>query len=126
VVIALQSKGIVKRLLCNPVLVYIGTISYTIYLIHLSVLYVLWPLHLNRYVSAASALAITLVYASITWFAFEKRLIFGARGKQQAQVPTHGTTHASTHAPAHTATHAPAGGGVARAGTAPQAPQSRA
>jgi peptidoglycan/LPS O-acetylase OafA/YrhL len=77
VVIALESQGIVKRLLCNPVLVYIGTISYTIYLIHLSVLYTLWPLHMSRYASAAAALAITLAYASVTWFAFERRLIHG-------------------------------------------------
>jgi len=63
--------------LCNPVLVYIGTISYTIYLIHLSVLYTLWPLHMNRFVTAALALAITLAYASLTWFAFERRLIHG-------------------------------------------------
>jgi peptidoglycan/LPS O-acetylase OafA/YrhL len=77
VVIALQSKGIVKRLLCNPVLVYIGTISYTVYLIHLSILYALWPLDMNRYVTAALALAITLAYASLTWFAFERRLIHG-------------------------------------------------
>jgi peptidoglycan/LPS O-acetylase OafA/YrhL len=120
VVIALQSKGIVKRLLCNPVLVYIGTISYTIYLIHLSVLYVLWALHLNRYVSAALALAITLVYASVTWFAFEKRLIFGSRGK------THMPANTQTHPQTHVQAHAPAGGGVARTGAARQAQQSRA
>ena len=57
--------------------VYIGTISYTIYLIHLSVLYALWPLHMNRFVTAALALAITLAYASLTWFGFERRLIHG-------------------------------------------------
>jgi hypothetical protein len=74
---------------------------------------VLWPLHLNRYVTAALALAITLVYSSITWFAFEKRLIFGARGKAHSQM------QAQTHA------HAP-GGGVAGARAARQAPQSRA
>jgi peptidoglycan/LPS O-acetylase OafA/YrhL len=77
VVIALQSKGIVKRVLCNPVLVYIGTISYTIYLIHLTILYALWPLHFDRYVTAALALAITLAYASVSWFGFERRLIHG-------------------------------------------------
>ncbi|MDE1184315.1 acyltransferase [Paraburkholderia sp.] len=104
VVIALQSKGIVKRLLCNPVLVYIGTISYTIYLIHLSVLYTLWPLHMNRYVTAALALAITLAYASATWFGFERRLIHGA-GKRAAQPvrvtsPAH-ATHATHPLPAH-------------------------
>ncbi|WP_025599465.1 acyltransferase family protein [Burkholderia sp. WSM2230] len=104
VVIALQSRGIVKRLLCNPVLVYIGTISYTIYLIHLSVLYALWPLNMSRYVTAALALAITLAYASLTWFAFEKRLIFGSRGNSR-------TT---------------AGAAASVPGAAPQAPQSRA
>jgi peptidoglycan/LPS O-acetylase OafA/YrhL len=77
VVIALQSKGIVKRVLCNPVLVYIGTISYTIYLIHLTILYALWPLHYGRYATAALALALTLIYASVSWFGFERRLIQG-------------------------------------------------
>ncbi|SDQ56061.1 Peptidoglycan/LPS O-acetylase OafA/YrhL, contains acyltransferase and SGNH-hydrolase domains [Paraburkholderia fungorum] len=109
VVIALQSKGIVKRLLCNPVLVYIGTISYTIYLIHLSVLYMLWPLHMNRYATAALALAITLLYATITWFAFEKRLIFGSAQKK-AQARMHGAASES----------------VATASVARQTPQSRA
>jgi peptidoglycan/LPS O-acetylase OafA/YrhL len=104
VVIALQSRGIVKRLLCNPVLVYIGTISYTIYLIHLSVLYALWPLNMSRYVTAALALAITLAYASVTWFAFEKRLIFGSRGSS----------------------HATAGAGASVPRAAPQAPHGRA
>jgi peptidoglycan/LPS O-acetylase OafA/YrhL len=83
-IIALQSKGLVKRVLSNPVLVYIGTISYTIYLIHLTVLYAVWPLGLSRYVSAALALAVTLAYASITWFVFERRLIHGA-GKHRVQ-----------------------------------------
>ena len=83
VVIALQSKGIVKRLLSNPVLVYIGTISYTIYLVHLSILYALWPLHLNRYLYATVALTLTLAYASFTWFAFERRLIHGAASDER-------------------------------------------
>ncbi|WP_133648817.1 acyltransferase family protein [Paraburkholderia flava] len=89
VVIALQSKGIVKRVLCNPVLVYIGTISYTIYLIHLTVLYTLWPLHYSRIVTAALALAITLVYASISWFGFERRLIHGPRRASSAHSMMH-------------------------------------
>jgi peptidoglycan/LPS O-acetylase OafA/YrhL len=85
-IIALQSKGIVRRVLSNPVLVYVGTISYAIYLIHLSVLYAVWPLGLNRYLSAALALVITLAYASITWFAFERRLIHGpARPRAHTQ-----------------------------------------
>jgi peptidoglycan/LPS O-acetylase OafA/YrhL len=96
VVIALQSKGIVKRVLCNPVLVYIGTISYTIYLIHLTVLYALWPLHYNRYVTAVLALAITLVYASASWFGFERRLIHGSATRgQQPDAALHATREAS-------------------------------
>ncbi|MEK6346328.1 MAG: acyltransferase [Burkholderia sp.] len=78
VVIALRGRGIVQRVLTNPVLVYVGTISYTIYLVHLSVLYALWPWHLGRYSTAVVALAITLAYASITWFGFERRLTRGA------------------------------------------------
>jgi peptidoglycan/LPS O-acetylase OafA/YrhL len=84
-VMALQSKGIVKRVLSNSVLVYIGTISYTVYLIHLSVLYALWPLHYNRYATAAAALAITLAYASATWYAFERRLIRGGAHRAPAR-----------------------------------------
>jgi peptidoglycan/LPS O-acetylase OafA/YrhL len=82
VVIALQSKGIVRRVLSNPVLVYVGTISYTIYLIHLTILYAIWPLHYSRYTSAALALALTLAYASATWFLFERRLTRGPRARQ--------------------------------------------
>ncbi|WP_321919091.1 acyltransferase family protein [Paraburkholderia tropica] len=84
VVVALQSKGIVKRLLCNPVLVYVGTISYTIYLIHLTILYAVWEHHYSRPVSAAIALAITLAYASASWFLFEKRL---TRGPSRRSTP---------------------------------------
>ncbi|WP_186089755.1 acyltransferase family protein [Burkholderia gladioli] len=77
VVIALRGRGLVQRVLTHPVLVYVGTISYTVYLVHLSVLYALWPWHLNRYLTAVLALAITLAYASFTWFAFERRLTRG-------------------------------------------------
>ena len=82
VIVALQSKGIVRRALSNPVLVYIGTISYTIYLIHLTILYAVWPLHYSRPASAAIALALTLVYASASWFLFERRLTRGPRARE--------------------------------------------
>ncbi|OLL31409.1 acyltransferase [Burkholderia sp. SRS-W-2-2016] len=116
VVIALQSRGLVKRLLCNRVLVYLGTISYTIYLIHLSVLYAVWPLHLNRYLSAAVALAVTLVYASITWFGFEKQLIRGGRG-----TPANARANSNATANATSNINATVNANVAR-----PAPQSRA
>ncbi|PLZ04266.1 acyltransferase [Burkholderia sp. WAC0059] len=94
VVYALLSKGIVRRVLSHPVLVYLGTISYTIYLIHLTVLYAVWPLHQNRYVSAALALAITIAYASASWWLFEKRLTRGP-GVRRAQ-PQAGVAPASS------------------------------
>jgi len=38
---------------------------------------------MSRYVTAALALAITLTYASVTWFAFERRLIHGSASRAQ-------------------------------------------
>lgn len=84
VVIALQAKGIVRRVLSHRVLVYLGTISYTIYLIHLTILYAVWRLGYSRPASAAVALALTLVYASASWFLFEKRLTRGPRTRDHA------------------------------------------
>jgi peptidoglycan/LPS O-acetylase OafA/YrhL len=95
VVIALQAKGLVLRILSHPVLVYIGTISYTIYLIHLTFLYAVWPLGHGRYASAAIALALTLAYASASWFLFEKRLTRGPRTKPTAAHDALATARAS-------------------------------
>ncbi|MGA7817200.1 acyltransferase family protein [Caballeronia sp.] len=79
VIVAIESRGIVKKVLCHPVLVYVGTISYTVYLIHLSILYVLWNLNVNRMTAAIAGLAITIIYASASWFLLEKRLTRGRR-----------------------------------------------
>lgn len=95
VVMALQSRGLLRRVLSNPVLVYLGTISYTIYLIHLTILYAVWPLVHSRAESAAIALALTLAYASASWFLFEKRLTRGLRARQATHttaVPVTGAT----------------------------------
>ncbi len=81
VAIALASQGWVRRVLSHPVLVYIGTISYTIYLIHLTILYAVWPLGYGRWTSAALALGVTLAYASASWFLFERRLTRGPRSR---------------------------------------------
>jgi peptidoglycan/LPS O-acetylase OafA/YrhL len=87
VVITLQSKGIVRRVLSHPVLVYIGTISYTIYLIHLTILYAVWPFIHNRMESAAIALTLTLIYASASWFLLEKRLTRSPHAKRPTRTP---------------------------------------
>jgi peptidoglycan/LPS O-acetylase OafA/YrhL len=84
VILAIESRGILKAVLCHPMLVYIGTISYTIYLIHMSALYVVRSLHLNRLIATAAALAITLAFASASWFLLEKRL---TRGRIAVQLP---------------------------------------
>jgi peptidoglycan/LPS O-acetylase OafA/YrhL len=91
VVIALRGRGLVQRVLTQPALVYLGAVSYTVYLIHLSVLYVVWTLPLNRYLSAALALGITLGYASLSWHAFERRL---TRGAPPASLPDAAGTRA--------------------------------
>jgi peptidoglycan/LPS O-acetylase OafA/YrhL len=77
IVLALRQRGVVARLLSNPLLVYLGTISYTIYLVHVSFIGLAWHMELGRYLSAIAALATTLVYASLSWFLIEKRLVRG-------------------------------------------------
>jgi peptidoglycan/LPS O-acetylase OafA/YrhL len=84
VVIALRGRGLAQRVLSQPALVYLGTVSYTVYLIHLSVLYVVWTLPLSRLSSAALAFALTLAYASLSWYGFERRL---TRGPATAALP---------------------------------------
>ncbi|SMG02233.1 O-antigen acetylase [Burkholderia singularis] len=78
VVIALRGRGMVQRVLTHPVLVYIGSVSYSIYLVHVSMLYALWPLHWNRYLTTLLALAATLTYATVSWYGFERRLVLNA------------------------------------------------
>ncbi len=77
IVLALRKRGIVVRVLSNRVLVYIGTISYTIYLVHMSFIGLAWRMGLGRYGSALAAGAMTLVYATLSWFLIEKRLVHG-------------------------------------------------
>lgn len=84
VIVTIDGRGWVGKILRNPVLVYVGTISYTIYLIHLSILYVLWDMHMSRIAAAGIALMATMVYASASWFLLEKRL---TRSRAPAVIP---------------------------------------
>ena len=65
-----------ERVACNRVLVYRGTISYPVYPIHPTVIYALCPLHFNE--DVAAALAITLGYATLTCYRFERFLILAS------------------------------------------------
>jgi peptidoglycan/LPS O-acetylase OafA/YrhL len=69
---------------------YVGRISYSMYLIHFLVLAKLRDgHHHNQYRVAAAALAITLVYASLSWFLMEKPLLTrDAHGKGPIKTPT--------------------------------------
>ncbi|HEV2215489.1 MAG TPA: acyltransferase [Terracidiphilus sp.] len=61
--------------LCWHPLRYIGRISYTMYLVHLGVLTHLESHIYGRFVRSAIALAITVAYASASWFLMERRLL---------------------------------------------------
>ena len=69
--------------LCIRPLRYIGQISYTMYLVHLGVL-TLMPDHLSKWAIAALALAVTIVYASLSWYLLESRLL-KATGSMQTK-----------------------------------------
>ncbi|GLU33481.1 acyltransferase [Trinickia caryophylli] len=86
IVLALRSRGIVTRVLSNPLLVYIGTISYTFYLVHVTFIGLMWRLDMGRYASALSALALTIVYATLSWFWIEKRLVRGGTRRSPLSV----------------------------------------
>lgn len=79
VILALRRRGIVTRVLSHPVLVYLGTISYTIYLVHVTFIGLMWKFNYGKYSSALGALALTLAFATASWFLLEKRLVRGER-----------------------------------------------
>lgn len=86
IVHALRTRGIVARVLAHPVLVYIGTISYTIYLVHVTFIGLMWRLDFGRYTSALAAFALTIAFASASWFLIEKRLVRGGAGRSPLSV----------------------------------------
>lgn len=79
VILALRSRGIVTRVLSHPVLVYLGTISYTVYLVHVTFIGLMWKFNYGKYSSALAALALTLAFATASWFLLEKRLVRGEK-----------------------------------------------
>ncbi|SMG55743.1 acyltransferase family protein [Paraburkholderia susongensis] len=84
VILAMQSQGIVQKVLRHPVLVYIGTISYSFYLIHTTALSVMLNLPMNRFLAIGFALALTLAYSSLSWVLLEKRMIMSGRARGKA------------------------------------------
>lgn len=76
VVIALSGQGFICRILRFPVLRYIGQISYSMYLIHQTMFMVaghVFPA--QRLPIFGLGLALTIGYATATWYGFERRLL---------------------------------------------------
>lgn len=74
--------GIGKRLLISWPLVWLGRISYSIYLIHLTALYLV-PNH-KPVISAIIAATGSLIYATTMWFLVEKPILSGGRTRTHA------------------------------------------
>ena len=68
-----RHAGILK----STPLVYLGRISYSMYLVHVGVLEVASGLHLARLETAAIALATIVGYSSLSWFLMEKPMLTG-------------------------------------------------
>jgi len=75
-VVAARSDGVVYRLLTAKGLVYLGTISYMMYLCHLLIIMELrhW-LQLPQPFNAALSLAVVILVSSLSWFAMERPLM---------------------------------------------------
>jgi len=83
VLLALNHRSIVHRLLSQPLIVFLGTISFGLYVFHLwgmslagrAIVY--WGIHFQSDVVSYAflfglALAVTVVIATLSWFAFEQ------------------------------------------------------
>lgn len=72
---ALRGRGMFCAVLRNPVLRYLGVISYSMYLIHVACIEVAKRWSGNRNIVAAIALAMTVVYATVSWFVMERPIL---------------------------------------------------
>jgi peptidoglycan/LPS O-acetylase OafA/YrhL len=88
--IVTEPHGLVSRLLSNRVLVWIGTVSYTAYLIHVVVMFAAKHflgeprMHQHEVRYRLFTLPITLLIAAFSWYVIERPIL------------THGRIHAST------------------------------
>jgi peptidoglycan/LPS O-acetylase OafA/YrhL len=81
VVLGPQSRGTIRKVLRSRVAVYLGVISYGIYLWHWYILRIVedrlgWPLRHGNYLAVlALALPVVIVAASVSWFGLERPLL---------------------------------------------------
>jgi len=69
-----MKEGVVFRLLSNRAVIFLGTISYTLYLVHKLVLTAVRSVVPYPLPAAAVTLALTVVWASASWYLLEKPL----------------------------------------------------
>jgi len=67
-------EGVGFRLLSNPLIVFLGTISYTMYLVHRLVLTAARSVNPDRLSAAVVALVLSIAWASASWYLLEKPL----------------------------------------------------
>jgi peptidoglycan/LPS O-acetylase OafA/YrhL len=80
---ALGGKAV--GILCWKPLMYIGTISYTMYLVHIGILALIGS-HRSSLSTAGIGLILTITYASISWFLIEKPLLHRVRRSRELAV----------------------------------------
>jgi len=83
---ALAGRGWFYRALVLKPMRYLGQISYTVYLVHLAVVYWFEVRMHSRIAVTVLSLAVTVAYASASWFVMERPLInFAARSGRRAR-----------------------------------------
>jgi len=87
VVIALQGGGMICQLLRNPILRYAGKISYSMYLIHQGAQLLAVRFFPGRVASFGVSLALTVLYATASWYGFERRLLAGRQTMIESDTP---------------------------------------
>lgn len=74
-VIALSGRGLICQLLRWAPLRWIGTISYSMYLVHMAAIILSRKFFGSIFVVFPVALATTILYSAATWYGFERRLL---------------------------------------------------
>lgn len=84
--VALSGTGLSCRIMTWSPLRYLGRISYSMYLIYLSAIIVFRQITTNRAEVFLGSLAFAILYATVTWYGFEKRLLNPRKNKSRASL----------------------------------------